>query len=131
MKKNKPRLTYSIIFILLFAVELLIALFVHDRFVRPFVGDILVVMLVCAFLRIFIPDKIRLLPVFATLFAVTIEFLQYFDFVKLLGLENNSVISTALGRTFDIKDIICYIIGGAVFFAAERIVKSRRKSNEC
>lgn len=129
MKRNKSRLTYSIIFILLFAVEILIAVFVHDKFIRPFVGDVLVVMLICAFARIFIPEKIRLLPVFATLFAVAVEGLQYFDFVKLLGLENNPVISTALGRTFDIKDIICYIIGGAIFFAAEIIF--RRKTDEC
>ena len=129
MKRNKSRLIYFVIFILLFAVEILIALFVHDKFVRPFVGDIVVVMLVCAFARIFIPDKIRLLPVFATLFAVMIEALQYFDFVKLLGFENNPVISTILGRTFDIKDIICYFIGGALFFIAETV--SRRKTDEC
>ena len=129
MKRNKSRLIYSIIFILLFAVEILIAVFVHDKFIRPFVGDVIVVMLICAFARIFIPEKIRLLPAFATLFAVAVEGLQYFDFVKLLGLENNPVISTALGRTFDIKDIICYIIGGAIFFAAEIIF--RRKTDEC
>ena len=128
MKKNKLRLVYTIIFVLLFATEVAIAVFVHDSFVRPFVGDVLVVMLVCAFLRIFIPEKIKLMPVFATVFAVTVEVLQYFDFVKLLGLENNSVLSTALGRTFDIKDIICYIIGGAIFYAAETVL--RRSKHE-
>ena len=126
MKRNKSRLAYLIIFILLLTIEILIALFVHDSFVRPFVGDILVVVLICAFLRIFIPDKIRLLPVFATLFAVTVEALQYFDFVKLLGLENNPVISTALGRTFDTRDILCYIIGGALFFAAETFFQEEK-----
>lgn len=126
--KNKSRITYIIIFILLFAIEVAIALFVHDDFVRPFIGDVLVVMLVCAFLRIFVPEKIKLMPVYATLFAIIVEFLQYFDFVKLLGLENNPVISTALGRTFDIRDIICYAVGGAVFFAAEIIF--RRKTDE-
>ena len=127
MKKNKLRLAYSVIFILLFAIEILIALFVHDSFVRPFIGDVLVVMLVCAFLRALIPEKIKLMPVFATAFAVMIEVLQYFDFVKLLGLENNVVLSTALGRTFDFKDIICYIIGGAIFFAAEIILRRHRR----
>ena len=128
MKKNKSRLIYFIIFILLFAIEVLIALFVHDSFIRPFIGDVLVVMFVCAFLRIFIPDKIKLMPVFATAFAVMIEILQYFDFVKILGLENNVILSTALGRTFDIKDIICYTIGGVMFFVAELLL--RRKTDE-
>lgn len=128
MKTNKLRITYILIFILLFAIEVSIALFVHDNFVRPFIGDVLVVMLVCVFLRIFVPEKVKLMPVFATLFAVLIEALQYFDFVKLLGLENNPIISTALGRTFDIRDIICYIIGGVLFFAAEIIL--RRSARE-
>lgn len=123
MKTNKIRLIYIIVFILLLAIEVAIAVFVRDNFIRPFVGDVLVVMLVCAFLRIFIPEKIKLMPVFATTFAVAIEILQYFDFVKLLGLENNIILSTALGRTFDIKDIICYIIGGAIFFIAEIILR--------
>lgn len=126
--KNKSRLTYIIIFILLFAVEVAIAVLVHDDFVRPFIGDILVVMLVCAFLRIIFPERSKIIPVFATLFAVIIEILQYFDFVKLLGLENNVILSTALGRTFDIRDIICYIVGGAIFFTAEILI--RRKSDE-
>ncbi len=123
MKINKTRLVYIIVFILLFAIEVAIAVFVRDNFIRPFVGDVLVVMLICAFLRIFIPEKIKLMPVFATAFAVTVEVMQYFDFVKLLGLENNIILSTALGRTFDIKDIICYIIGGAIFFIAEIILR--------
>lgn len=126
--KNKKRLVYLGVFAALFIIEVLIGAFVHDAFVRPYVGDVLVVMLVCAFLRIFFPEKPKLMPVFATLFAVVIEVLQYFDFVSLLGLENNPVISIALGRTFDVKDIICYIVGGAIFFAAEKMI--RRKADE-
>ena len=129
MKTNKKRLVYFIVFTLLFAAEVLIALFVHDNFIRPFVGDVIVVILLCAFLRILIPEKIKLLPVFATAFAVLVEIMQYFDFVKLLGLENNIVLSTALGRTFDIKDIICYSIGGLIFFIAETLLRRRRREH--
>ena len=117
--KKKLRITYLILFLTLFAAEVVIALFVHDAFVRPYIGDILVVILICAFLRIFIPDKIRFLPAFVTLFAVFIEALQYFDFVNLIGLSDNEIVSTVIGRTFDIKDIICYTVGGLIFFIAE------------
>lgn len=126
--KSKLRITYAIIFAVLFLTEVLIALFVHDNFVRPYIGDVLVVVLICAFLRILIPQKIRLLPVFVTIFAVLVEVLQYLDFVNLMGLADNRIISIALGRTFDIKDIICYTAGGIIFFAAEQLF--RRKSNE-
>ncbi len=125
--KKKLRITYIIAFILLLAAEIFIGAFINDAFVRPYMGDVLVVMLMCAFLRIFFTEKPKLLPLYATLFAVIIETLQYFDFVGLLGLESNRILSIALGRTFDIKDIICYFAGGAIFFAAEKI---RRRCND-
>lgn len=125
--KNKARITYTLIFILLLLAEILIGAFVNDSFIRPYMGDVLVVMLICSLLRIFFAEKPKLLPIYTALFAVSVEILQYFDFVKLLGLEGNKIISIALGRTFDIKDIICYIAGGIIFFAAEQI---RRKAND-
>ena len=126
--KKKLRITYAVLFVALFLTEVLIALFVHDSFIRPYIGDVLVVIVICAFLRVFIPDKIRLLPVFVTLFAVAVEGLQYFDFVDLVGLSDNKIISTVIGRTFDLKDIICYTVGGLIFFVAECFF--RRKRNE-
>lgn len=116
---KKHRLIYLIIFLLLLAAEIIIALFVHDSFVRPYVGDVLVVAVISAFLRIFVPEKIRLLPLFAALFAAFVEIMQYFDFVSLLGLADSRFFSVLLGRTFDIKDIICYAVGGILFFIAE------------
>ncbi len=127
---KRIRITYLIIFLLLLAVETLIALFVNDGFVRPYAGDMLVVILICAFLRVIFPCKPKLLPAFVTAFAVLVEVMQYFDFVSLLGLADNRIISIALGRTFDVKDIVCYAVGGVIFFAAEIIMK-RRKCNEC
>lgn len=46
--KNK-RVFYALAFALLMATEFVIALFVHDDFIRPYVGDILVVPLIIAF----------------------------------------------------------------------------------
>ncbi len=127
---KKLRLTYAGIFLALLFGEICIALFVNDSYVRPYFGDILVVGVICAFLRIFIPDKIRLLPIFTAVFAVIIEILQYFDFVNLIGLADNRFFSILLGRTFDVKDIVCYIIGGALFYAAEKSVRNGEKADE-
>lgn len=126
--KNKIKLTYFPVFIVLLATEILIALFVHDGFVRPYIGDVLVVGVICAFLRIFIPEKIRLLPILTSAFAAGVELLQLFDFVDIIGLSGSRFFSILLGRTFDIKDIFCYIIGGLIFFAAENL--ARRKTDE-
>ena len=126
--KNR-RIIYLITFLFLLLAEIFIALFINDSFIRPYIGDVLVIILICAFLRIFVPEKPKLLPLYATVFGITVEFLQYFDFASYLGAESNRFISIFLGRTFDVKDIFCYAAGGFLFFAAELI--SRRKNNDC
>ena len=111
-KRNQLRIKYAIIFVLLLFVEVLIALYVHDDFVRPYVGDILVIIVVYCFMRIFIPYRCILLPLYVFIFAAGIEILQYFRLVQVLGLENNTFLRILLGSVFDIKDIGCYGVGG-------------------
>ena len=96
---------------LLLAIEVGIALFVHDTIVRPFVGDVLVVLLIYSFLRIFIRRQPRRVALGVLLLACAIEVLQYFDFVALLHLENNRVLSVMLGRTFAWDDFLAYLTG--------------------
>ena len=69
---------YAICFIGLFIVETLIALFVRDAFIRPYMGDVLVVILIYCFARIFITEPLRGLPLWIFLFACCIEAFQYF-----------------------------------------------------
>ena len=109
---NKKRLSYFLIFCSLMAVEVCIALFVHDTFIRPYVGDMLVTLLLCCMARVVMPDRVRLLPLYVFLFAACVEIGQYFDVVALLGLEDNRLISIALGRTFSWLDLVCYAVGG-------------------
>ena len=111
MKHKQKRLFYLIASVLLLLTEVLIALFVHDRFVRPYVGDVLVVIVIYTFLRIFFPEHPRLLPLYVFFFAAGVEALQFFELVKVLGLENNPFLRTLVGTTFDLKDIVCYGIG--------------------
>ena len=102
--------------------EILIALFVNDNFVRPYAGDMLVTVLICSFFRVFIPKGAKLLPVHVFLFAAAVEVCQYFDIVKLFGLEGNRFISVLLGRTFSFPDILCYAVGCILFFGVEKTV---------
>lgn len=116
---KKTRLTYALLFLSVLLSEILIALFVNDDFVRPYVGDMLVTVLICCFVRIFFPTGAKLLPVYVFLFAAAVEVCQYFDFVKLFGLEGNRFISVLLGRTFSLADILCYAAGCLAFFGIE------------
>lgn len=110
-KFGKKRLGYFAATIVIFLIELLIALFVRDDFIRPYVGDMLVVVLVYTFLRIIFPEKPRLLPLYVFLFAAGVEALQGIHIVELLGLQENRFFSVLIGTTFDWKDIVCYGVG--------------------
>ncbi|MBP3617503.1 MAG: DUF2809 domain-containing protein [Lachnospiraceae bacterium] len=114
MDRKKKRIAYLVATLVFFGIELLIALFVHDKFIRPYVGDILVVVLIYSFVRIFIPEGVRLLPLYIFLFAAGVEVLQYFRIVEVLGLSNNRILSVVIGSVFDGKDIVCYGIGCAI-----------------
>ena len=123
--KNKLRIIYGVSFLLILVIEILIALFIRDKFIRPYVGDMLVTVLICFFVRIFIPEKFSAAPLFVFLFSLVVEIGQYYDFVKLLGLDKNLFLSTLLGRTFSVADIICYGIGCAVFALFDYIIKKK------
>ena len=119
--KNR-RILHLLIFCGLLAVEVGIALFVNDAFVRPYVGDMLVTLLLCCLFRVIIPDKVPLLPVYVFVFAACVEIGQYFDLVALLGLADNRIISIALGRTFSWMDLVCYAIGCVAAFVLDQTI---------
>lgn len=118
----KKRLFYLLCFIVILAVEVFIGMYVRDAFVRPYLGDALVVVLIYCFVRIFIPRGIRWLPVYVFAFACFIEVMQYFRLVDVLGLTNR-VARIVLGSTFDLKDILSYAAGCLFILIAERGLK--------
>lgn len=130
MKTNKKRIAYAVCFAILLITEVLIALFVNDNFIRPYMGDVLVTVLICCFIRIFIPDKLKSLPVWVFLFATAVEVGQYFDFVSLLGLGDMRFFRILLGTTFSFADLICYAVGCAVFFISEKILYSKKECSD-
>ncbi len=109
--KKKMKIVYAALTVLFLMVEIIIALYVHDDFIRPYVGDGLVVMVIYFFIRIWIPEKVRLLPLYVFLFAAFVEVMQYFRLVELLGLGESRFFRILLGSTFDFKDIVCYGAG--------------------
>lgn len=122
------RLLYITIFLGLVAVEVLIALFVHDGFVRPYLGDVIVIAVIYCFARMIIPNGIKLLPLYIFVFATSIEIGQYFDYITFLGLDDSRFFRILLGTSFSFMDIICYAVGGILCFAAE--YASHRKAKD-
>lgn len=108
----KKRLICTYIFAAVLIAEILIALFVHDRFVRPYFGDVLAVVCVYFFMRIFLPEKPKFLSPFVTGFAFLVELIQLTD----LSEKVPPVIAVIVGGTFDFGDLLCYTAGGVICF---------------
>lgn len=121
----RKRLLNLALFLTILVIEVLIALFIHDSFIRPYVGDVLVVAVVYFFLRIFIPEKYPWLPAAVFVFAAAVEFSQYLGLTDRLGITN-PILRIALGSVYDTTDIVCYGIGCAFLAAYEWV---RRKRN--
>ena len=110
----KKRIFYAIAAFVLLGAEVCIALFVHDDFVRPYLGDVLVVILIHCAVRVIFPAKPRLLPVYVFLFACLVELTQYIHLLDLVGLGQVQLLRIVIGGTFDWRDIVCYGVGCAV-----------------
>ncbi len=119
---KREKTIYAALALILLVSEILIGKYAHG-FVRGSVGDVLVVILLFSLARIIFTRKPKLLPLFVFAFAVFIEILQYFDFVSLIGMKDNRVVSIALGGTFSFGDIACYAAGTAIFFGIDAAVK--------
>lgn len=106
--------------VLLFSLETGIALFVHDNFIRPYFGDVLVVVLIYCFVKSFV--KIEVIPaaVCVLLFAFFIEGLQYLNLVEKLGLQHNKIARTVIGTSFSWEDLLCYLAGFVIVLLSEK-----------
>jgi hypothetical protein len=108
IKFNIKYLTFAII---LFVIEILIALYLNDSLIRPYGGDVLVVILMYCTVQAFfnirpIPNALAILA-----FAFAIEFCQYFNAIDMLGLQHYKAARVILGTSFSFADLVCYVIG--------------------
>lgn len=124
---KKMRIKYLMGFLVLLIIEVLIALYIHDEFIRPYIGDVLVVMVLYCFVRIFIPNGVKMMPLYIFVFAAGVEILQYFSLIEVLGLGKNRFLRILIGTVFDVKDIICYGVGCAVITAMTGICRNMKK----
>jgi len=102
---------YFALTVLIFVTEVFIAAFLHDEFIRPYAGDFLVVILLYCFVRSFVQAPVVPVALGVLLFSYLIETLQYFNLVKLLGLEHSRIANIVIGNYFTWVDIIAYTLG--------------------
>lgn len=74
MRHIKGRIGYFIAFLVFLGIEFYIGNYVHDQFIRPYVGDLLVVIVLYCFIRGLIPKKFPLMPLGIFIFAVLLRY---------------------------------------------------------
>ena len=117
----RVRWGYGLAALAVFAVEVLIALFVRDAVVRPYVGDVLAVVLVYLGLRAVTPLKVMPAVMLALAIAVMVELGQLLHLLDALGLAHDRLARVVLGGVFDLKDLACYGAGAACVLMGERL----------
>jgi hypothetical protein len=106
--------------VVLFAVEVLIALFVRDHLIRPYGGDYLVVILIYCAVRTFVKASPVKVAIGVLLFSCCVEVLQYYHIVDRLGLSGNRIAKTVIGYGFEWLDLLAYTLGIATVLFWER-----------
>jgi len=105
------RRPYFLWAVFLFIVEVLIAVLLNDRFIRPTLGDYLVVILLYCFVRAFLKLSPLKIAIGVLIFAFIVETTQYFHLIVALGWEKSKVAKAFIGGSFDWFDIIAYTLG--------------------
>lgn len=120
--------TYFLLASSLFLIEVLIAIFVHDNFFRPYFGDFLVVVLIYCSIKSFIKSDSTSTAIAVLLFSYLIEVLQYLNFIKWIGLTNSGLTGIVLGTSFSWYDIIAYSLGIITIWGMEKALKLKIKA---
>lgn len=68
--------------VIIFGIEVLIATFAHDKIIRPYVGDLLVVILIYCFVKAFLNTPVLNTAIAVLLFAYMVEVLQFFNLIN-------------------------------------------------
>jgi hypothetical protein len=126
MRPSKPTQTSNFwrfsrdafgVFLIVLLIEIIIAIFFRDPFVRYFLGDVLIVVLICYFIRSFCAARLPLVIVGTLIFAYSVEIAQYFNIANYLGGRDSIAVQLTVGTTFEWLDFIAYTIGSGLNFA--------------
>jgi len=119
---------YFIIAIIIFLVEILIAFFIHDTIIRPYIGDFLVVILIYCFVKSFLNTPVWSTAITVLLFSYTVEISQYFHIINKLGLQHSKLARIIMGTSFGWIDLAMYTAGIGVVIFIESLWSERVQS---
>ncbi len=114
------RLYYLIAFILLFCVEFAIATYLKGGFIRGYLGDLLVVILVYAGLMTVSILSVKTGLLTTGIVALSIELLQLIDLTQYFEGNAKKVATLVLGSHYSWLDLLMYALGILLVWLLER-----------
>ncbi len=127
---NMKRLIFGVTSVLLLAIEIIIGMFATG-WIRNYLGDVLVVILIYTIIRTITPDKpakLYILPTAVLVFAYAVEFLQLWGFCDRFGITNR-LLRIIIGTGFSVVDLMCYTIGAILCCITEYMINIYMKKN--
>lgn len=115
------RWVYFCLSLIMLGAEILIGAFAHG-FIRNYVGDVLIVVLIFSIIRIFFVEKPKLLALYVMAFAFFVELLQLIRFFGLINESTPEIIQIIAGSTFSLEDLLSYAVGTVLCVITEKII---------
>lgn len=114
-----PASRYLLFSVVLLAVELCIGFFVHDQIIRPYGGDLLVVILLYCLVKAFFRISVLKAAIGVLVFACLVETLQAFHIADRLGFQHSKLAQIIIGSTFEWSDMLVYTFGIGIVLLLE------------
>lgn len=112
---------------MLLGIEIIIGIYAKG-WIRAYLGDVLVVILIYSLIRTITPDKPDkwyILPTAVLIFSFVVEFLQLWGFCDRFGITNR-LLRIIIGTGFSVVDLVSYTVGIIPCYVTEYII-SRKK----
>ncbi|HRH37738.1 MAG TPA: DUF2809 domain-containing protein [Flavobacteriales bacterium] len=109
----------ALLALVLLLVEVAIALWVHDDVIRPYIGDLLVVILIHFSIRAFVQIRPSVVAIFTFCLALLIECSQAMHVSEKLGIGDNPAAHIILGQCFDLLDVLMYVVGCCIAYVID------------
>ncbi len=126
MMKLQFSLKYFLISIFIFLIEVLIATKLKDIFfVRAYLGDVIVVILLYTMVKSFFRVNNQKLIGGILIFSCMVEFAQYFNIAEKLGFREGSLMYIVIGNSFSWIDILCYAAGCLLIYLFVKVTENK------
>ena len=119
------RAIYLLIFLFLLGVEIAIATYLKTGFIRAYLGDLLVVILLYCLLMSILKPSVKTGLILTLAIAFAIELLQLIDLTRFFPQEYKQLATLVLGSHFSWLDLLMYVLGIVVAGITELVLHKR------